>query len=132
MHATRKPILPDRDRASVNKQISLAAFRSVFILTVFLCCNTFAATGSTIVAWGSNTYGQTNVPSGLSNVVTVAAGGYHSLALKIDRTVAAWGTNSFGQTNVPADLSNVVMVAAGGYHSLALKSDGTTTVGFLS
>jgi hypothetical protein len=38
----------------------------------------------TVVAWGWNNYGQCNVPAGLSNVVAVAAGGYHSLALKVD------------------------------------------------
>ena len=66
-----------------------------------------------------------NVPAGLTNVVAIAGGGYHSLALKYDGTVVAWGDNSAGQTNVPAGLSNVVAVAAGGFHSLALKNDGS-------
>ena len=35
--------------------------------------------------------GQSDVPAGLSNVVAVAAGGQHSLALKADGTVVAWG-----------------------------------------
>ena len=73
------------------------------------------------------------VPAGLSNVVGIAGGAYHSLALKADGTVAAWGagtTNTgtsphYGQSVVPAGLSNVVAVAAGYYHSLALKADGT-------
>ena len=34
-----------------------------------------------MVAWGNNSYGQTSVPAGLSNVVAVAAGISHSLAL---------------------------------------------------
>jgi len=78
-----------------------------------------------VVAWGDNTYSQTNVPAGLSNVVAVAAGEYHSLALKQDGTVVAWGWNSSGQCNIPAGLSNVVAVEGGGRHSLALKQDGT-------
>ncbi len=61
----------------------------------------------------------------MSNAAAIAAGGYHSLALKQDGTVVAWGDNSDGQTNVPSGLSNVIAVAAGGYHSLALKQDGT-------
>ena len=81
--------------------------------------------GFVVVAWGNNTYGQTNVPAGLSNVVAIAAGAYHCLAAKSDGTVVAWGNNASGQTNVPAGLSNVVAVAAGDSHSLALKSDGT-------
>ena len=79
----------------------------------------------TVTVWGNNTYGQTNVPAGLSNVVAIAAGGYHNLALKGDGAIVAWGRGTEHQTNVPAGLSNVVAIAAGGYHSLALKSDGT-------
>ena len=58
-------------------------------------------------------------------MTAVAAGSYHSLALKADGTVVSWGHNTSGQTNVPASLSNVVAIAAGGRHSLALKEDGT-------
>ena len=70
-------------------------------------------------------YSQSAVPTGLSNVIAVAGGAYHSLALKSDGSVVAWGWNSSGQTNVPAFLSNVLAIAAGGSNSLALKSDGT-------
>jgi hypothetical protein len=81
-----------------------------------------------VVAWGSNiSYGQTNVPAGLTNAVAVAAGSRHSLALKWDGTVAAWGDNIFHQTNVPPNLTNVVAIAAGQYHNLALNRNGTVT-----
>jgi alpha-tubulin suppressor-like RCC1 family protein len=79
----------------------------------------------TVVAWGRNQYGQSNVPAGLTNVVAVSAGVYHSLALKSDGTVVAWEGNDFGQSDVPAGLTNVVAVSAGQYNNLALKSDGT-------
>src|SRR6185369_10810607 len=79
----------------------------------------------TIVAWGDNQFGQTDVPAGLSNVVLVAAGFYHSLALRSDGTVAAWGGNSVGESTVPPGLSNVVAVSAGGQASMALRSDGS-------
>ena len=79
----------------------------------------------TVIAWGDNTGGQTNVPAGLSNVVAVAGGDLHSLALLDNGTVRAWGQNASGQTNVPGGLTNVTAIAAGGVQSLALRRDGT-------
>ncbi|PYI50989.1 immunoglobulin-like domain-containing protein [Paenibacillus flagellatus] len=78
----------------------------------------------TVVAWGDNRYGQTDVP-GLSGVKAVSAGTQHSLALTANGTVVAWGDDYYGQTTVPPGLSGVVAIAAGGFHSLALKADGT-------
>ena len=86
-----------------------------------------------LAAWGRNDYAQANIPAGLSNVMGVAGGFYHGLALRTDGTVAAWGAGTTntgvvpqqGQAIVPAGLSNVMQVAGGYYHSLALKSDGT-------
>ena len=46
-----------------------------------------------VVGWGYNVQGQTTVPASLSNVVAVAGGLGHSLALRADGTVAAWGDN---------------------------------------
>ena len=113
----------------------------------------------TVWAWGYNANGQlgdnttTNrlVPvqvkgpggSGvLSNIIAIAAGGNHSLALRADGTVWAWGLNTYGQlgdnttTNrlTPVQvlgpggsgvLSNIIAIAAGPYFSLALSYDGT-------
>ncbi len=106
----------------------------------------------TVWAWGYNYDGElgdgtftTSSPygkplpvqaSGLSGVDAVAAGAWHSLALKSDGTVWAWGGNYSGQLgdgtltkrSLPLQvggLNGVVAVAAGGNHSLALKSDGT-------
>ena len=45
----------------------------------------------TVVAWGYNYEGQTNVPQGLTGVEFLAAGGAHTVALKQDGTVVAWG-----------------------------------------
>ncbi|MEO5712902.1 MAG: hypothetical protein ABIT37_05380, partial [Luteolibacter sp.] len=90
-------------------------------------------TNGTVRAWGGrNTYGQTTVPAGLTDVIGVAAGGEYwledsgfSLALKKNGTVVAWGCNTEGQTTVPSGLSGVVAISAGRVHGLALKSDGT-------
>ena len=64
---------------------------------------------------------------GLNHVVAIAAGDYHSLAVKDDSTVVAWGDDSQGQCDPPAGLSNVIAVAGGGGHTIALKADTTVS-----
>lgn len=78
----------------------------------------------TVVAWGDDTYGETNVPPGLTNVTQIAAGGGHALALANGKVVA-WGRNDYGQSTVPAAATNVVILGGGALHSLVLKGDGT-------
>ena len=45
----------------------------------------------TVVAWGFDSDGQTDIPDGLSKVVSISGGIAHSLALREDGTVVAWG-----------------------------------------
>src|SRR5512146_2261783 len=52
----------------------------------------------------------------------IAAGYYHTVALKNDGTVAAWGYNAYGQAKVPAGLSGVTAAAAGANHTVALNN----------
>jgi alpha-tubulin suppressor-like RCC1 family protein len=106
----------------------------------------------TVRAWGLNSSGQLGdgtttqrlspvqveeelgVP--LSDVTSIAAGDFHSLATKDDRTAWAWGGNIFGMlgdnTNVqklrPVPVMGLIGIAdisAGHTHSLASRSDGT-------
>ena len=113
----------------------------------------------TVVAWGLNDNGQlgdnsiTNRnspvqvkdPAGssvLGSVIKVAAGRWHSLALKKDGTVWAWGDNITGQLgdgttsdrklpvqvkglNGSGYLTNIIAISAGNNFSLAVKNDGT-------
>jgi alpha-tubulin suppressor-like RCC1 family protein len=119
-------------------------------------------TDGTVWAWGYNVSGQLgnnsnanqsspvqvfqyqpspNPPIPLTDVVAIAAGGAHSLAIKRDGSVYAWGWNGNGQLGNnstanswvavqagPGTLTNVVAIAAGYAHTLAVKSDGTLWV----
>lgn len=67
-----------RDMKSIIREL-LIGF--VVVLAVSVGGVMQAVTNTEVVAWGNNGVGQTNVPSGLSNVVAIAGGYYHSMAL---------------------------------------------------
>jgi alpha-tubulin suppressor-like RCC1 family protein len=108
-----------------------------------------SASGS-VSSWGADLYGQLGDGAvrtryaaigvgqvlGLQNIVAVAAGGNHSLALKADGTVWAWGDNLWGELGDGSrrtrarpvrveGVDRVVAICAGYLHSVALRSDGT-------
>ncbi len=118
--------------------------------TVALQCN------GQVWAWGLNTNGQlgnnsttqSSLPvqvrnltntGPLNNVLGVAAGSNHSLAILCDGTVAAWGANTSGQLGDNSTTQRLfpvlvqglpvgvraVSVMAGDLHSMALLEDGT-------
>jgi alpha-tubulin suppressor-like RCC1 family protein len=99
--------------------VSKSALAGLFF---FLIACRLAFAGNYVVAWGDNTYGETNVPAVATNVQAIATGYGFSLALKGDGTVIAWGRIA---TNVPVGLSNIVSIAAGTGQALALKNNGT-------
>lgn len=72
--------------------------------------------------------GRTPSPVGRQNcggrrVTAIAAGSYHTVALRGDGSVYAWGDNRYGQTTVPAGLSGVTAIAGGYRHTVALKGN---------
>jgi len=98
--------------------------------------------------WGNNSYGElgtgtytSNEPvpvavSGLSDVVSISAGQYHTCAVITDGTARCWGNNGSGQlgdgtntaSNVPvtvSGLTNVISISAGDNQTCAVLSDGT-------
>jgi parallel beta-helix repeat protein len=83
------------------------------------------ASPSRLVGWGDNSGGQINVPSGLSDVVAVAGGDYHTLALRQNGSLLAWGYNGDGQTTIPSNLPPIVSIAAGAAHNLAITINGS-------
>lgn len=77
-----------------------------------------------VVAWGDNSYGQTNLPPSLTNVAAVAAGFYGSMALCMDGTISIWGNSGYVPTNIPPGVSNVVEIATGYFYDMALMANG--------
>ena len=119
------------------------------------------SSSGTVYAWGSNDrarlgigiaigFGEGDQPDirtspqrvpNLSNIVQVAVGAGHSVALRSDGTVWTWGDNFFGQLGsgsfdglfaagnpAPArvpNLNNITAISTMEHHTLALRSDGT-------
>jgi alpha-tubulin suppressor-like RCC1 family protein len=146
-----------------------ATLRTTLILQMLIPAHLLFAAGHScaVVGWGDNVAGQaTGIPSfqssngvvvpstnpfasgvvtlasgPLADAVAVAAGNFHSLALRADGRVVGWGDNQVGRvtgsetpfphrTNGPVViggrmLTDVVSVAAGGAFGLALKRVGT-------
>jgi len=100
--------------------------------------------------WGSNQYGQlgngafdSNIPilvspiTGMTGGITaIAAGFFHSIALRNDSTIWAWGNNLYGQLgngnnnniNLPNHINSffgVIKIGGGTTSSYATKNDGT-------
>lgn len=105
-------------------------------------------TDGSLWAWGRNAWGELGdgmptesmraTPLRLgteNNWTSVAAGRYHSFALKTNGTLWAWGNNAFGQLGIGPGNSYVPMqigtdnnwksVAAGITYGVALKTDGS-------
>jgi uncharacterized lipoprotein YddW (UPF0748 family) len=76
-----------------------------------------------VAGWGDNGFGQGEAPEMVTNAVAIAAGAWHTLALRADGGVAVWGDNSSDQCNMR--LQDALAIAAGGYHNLAIRADGT-------
>ncbi len=77
--------------------------------------------GGSVVCWGSNTYGQTDAPSG--NFTAISAGYRHSCGIRAGGSVVCWGSNTYGQTDAPS--GNFTAISAGSYHSCGIRAGGS-------
>ena len=104
--------------------------------------------GQPLTTWGAsadtNVYARQRSPmrvEGAANVVRIAAGAFHNLALTASGHVLAWGNSDYGQLglgstthvatpHVVDELSKagVTALAAGGWHSAALTAGGVVYV----
>lgn len=88
----------------------MVAISSMFVALGATASPAGASPSPMIESWGDNTYGQlgngtttqadvpisVSLPAGVTPV-SVAAGGYHSLAIGSDANLYAWGQNGYGQ-----------------------------------
>lgn len=136
------PLIPRNVPGKIGTDSSWNAVSAGFYHAVAL------KSDGTIWVWGDNTRDQLGDGSASfarpapvrlgtdADWAAVAAGDFHTLALKKDGSLWAWGDNSSGQVGdgsvVPKNQAlpvrigtdtNWVSIAAGGSHSLALKAD---------
>ena len=79
-----------------------------------------SAAGGSVFAWGYNSFGECNVPPGLTDTVDLACGNYFSMALRANGTLVTWGNDAFGLREVPPTATGVVAISSRGYCALAL------------
>jgi hypothetical protein len=61
--------------------------------------NACALTGTALTCWGNDQYGQSSVLPGQYR--SVAPGGRHTCAVRMDKSIACWGSNTDGQSTPP-------------------------------
>ncbi len=84
-----------------------------------------STTPGSLVSWGRNESNQvTDTPSG-TGFTAVAAGAFHSVALRADGSLVSWGWNGFNQVSATPSGTGFTAVAAGYWHNVALRADGS-------
>jgi alpha-tubulin suppressor-like RCC1 family protein len=139
---------------NANNPAQIASLTSVSAICAGTDFSMALKTNGEVWAWGHNNQGQlaqdtdtadkstpvrvkTGPSTFLANVVAIACGGAHAIALKSDGTLSAWGQNLSGQVGTGstggtlkvatavANLSGVYAIGAGTNHSLAAGRDGS-------
>ena len=111
-----------------NVQPSQSGFYTVTVGNVF---GSLASTARLTVfgpacqvqAWGDNAAGQASAPA-LDDVVAVAGGRFHSIALRRSGSLVGWGYNADAQLGWETNGTRFVGLAAGANHTLAITEDG--------
>jgi hypothetical protein len=90
---------------------------SAMVISMLLLAAGVQVQAGSVVSWGEVAFNSGDFSN--NDFVAIAAGRYHSLALKSDRSIFAWGRNHSGEAN-PQDGNNFVAIAAGRSQSLAI------------
>jgi alpha-tubulin suppressor-like RCC1 family protein len=73
-----------------------------------------------LVCWGSNTYGQSSVPTEVFS--DVSSGGFHTCGITNSGAVLCWGYDFFGQVSNTPQGNNYTKVSAGEYSTCAVTT----------
>ncbi|NJK44472.1 MAG: hypothetical protein HC933_09450 [Pleurocapsa sp. SU_196_0] len=141
--------------ANPRRPLRVAGTRGIVAISAGGVHSLALKSDGTVLSWGGNSFGQLGratpgacvnndsfspIPApvnGLANIVAIAAGSTHSLALRSDGTLLSWGAGGSGQLGdgsfthcqlepvIVQNKAHIKAIAAGGTHSLALRSDGT-------
>jgi alpha-tubulin suppressor-like RCC1 family protein len=93
--------------------------------------------GGSVLAWGSNEFGQATVPDAVSGVsgtaIAIAAGGLHNCAIRAgSRAVVCWGDNTEGQSTPPDSVNGTAgrasAIAVSDYTSCAIQAGSGAVV----
>src|SRR6185436_17188604 len=84
--------------------------------------------GNFIVRLDGSVVDRTGQIVNVSNVLEIASGPYHTLALSRAGVVTGWGANLYGSLDIPADITNSIGIAAGGYHSVAITGSASPVI----
>ncbi len=76
-----------------------------------------------VAAWGQYN-NQTNVPPNATNLMAIAAGASHSIALQPGSQIVGWGNALAGETAAPPSFTNGIAISAGSSTSLGLRTNG--------
>jgi hypothetical protein len=63
-------------------------------------------------------FGQSVVPEGLGPCTAVAAGGFHTVAIRVGGAIHAWGASYYGQLWVPGDAMPASKIVCGVNHTV--------------
>jgi hypothetical protein len=95
--------------------------RSILVIHVTLLLAASTQAAGPLVGWGYNEFGQIDVPAG--TYIAVAAGSYHSLAIRADGTLVGWGYNGDQQINVPPGTFTAITTSSN--HNLGVCPSNT-------
>ena len=77
-----------------------------------------------VYMWGSNYYGQCDIPKDLPPIVELGIGCFHVVALDKNGKLHGWGKQNDGELDFANDLPHMVSVTAKGYQTTALSKNG--------